>query len=485
MEIRSRMRYGTATFADTAEYNDRASSILGSVLSGRMPSTPNGERAKLCEYLLRHLYTDTNEMCAAVQLTLDKALGIQLAPQKAPFPASRVQAISGSLEDQTVPMETIQRRAGSAATVGRSFHDAYIKTNAEFRDRAGLQSSAIREGGAKCCDWCASVSGKYPASDTPQGFWGRHDNCKCSILYETKRGWRTHTGTGKAWQSRPAEDAGAPEPTRLTQEQAAEREARHPVISFSPEQAARVVAVQAGTMDYMSNSFRPKLSSSTETFHFNATKIPVYRVQNSDFQLYTDNPNPKAKATRTAEKLLRAALPFLPDGFEIPPVLVVDFNAHGLNLDSSGNRHDVIGGFVAELGAMFLNSQYDTPEKILEYVRRKDGQFANQTVLAPVLHELGHKYYEDCVKRLANSGGMSYNEAKQVINRAIFEHIENSGLSQAQYFETISFYALDGYLRGSMTEVTAECYTIRSTNNEAGELIKMLERDYYDAATNT
>lgn len=233
MEIRSRMRYGTATFADTAEYNDRASSILGSVLSGRMPSTPNGERAKLCEYLLRHLYTDTNEMCAAVQLTLDKALGIQLAPQKAPFPASRVQAISGSLEDQTVPMETIQRRAGSAATVGRSFHDAYIKTNAEFRDRAGLSSSAIREGGAKCCEWCASVSGKYPASDTPQGFWGRHDNCKCSILYETKRGWRTHTGTGKAWQSRPAEDAGAPEPTRLTAEQAAEREAQHPVIRLS------------------------------------------------------------------------------------------------------------------------------------------------------------------------------------------------------------------------------------------------------------
>ena len=40
---------------------------------------------------------------------------------------------------------------------------------------------------AKCCDWCADVSGKYPANETPAGFWGRHDNCKCSILYESKR----------------------------------------------------------------------------------------------------------------------------------------------------------------------------------------------------------------------------------------------------------------------------------------------------------
>ena len=50
MEIRSKVKRGTATFADTAEYNDRASTILGDVLSGRMPSTPDGERAKLEKY---------------------------------------------------------------------------------------------------------------------------------------------------------------------------------------------------------------------------------------------------------------------------------------------------------------------------------------------------------------------------------------------------------------------------------------------------
>lgn len=194
MEIRSKMKHGTATFADTAEYNDRTSSILGSVLSGRMPSTPDGERAKLCEYLLRHLYDDTNEMCAAVQQTLDKANGIQIAPQKAPFPAERVQAISGSLEDKTVPMETIQRRAGSAATVGRAFHDAYMKENAKFRTKAGLKCYITRSGGAKCCDWCAEVAGKYEYSAAPEGVFRRHDNCSCTVYYDTNRTRQTLQG---------------------------------------------------------------------------------------------------------------------------------------------------------------------------------------------------------------------------------------------------------------------------------------------------
>ena len=93
------------------------------------------------------------------------------------------------------------------------------RTNAEFRARAGLQSYAIRDGSAKCCDWCADVSGKYPANETPQGFWGRHDNCKCSILYESKRGGRQLLrGTSKKWEQ---VAPGAGELHRMTAEQVA------------------------------------------------------------------------------------------------------------------------------------------------------------------------------------------------------------------------------------------------------------------------
>lgn len=48
-----------------------------------------------------------------------------------------------------------------------------------------------------------------------------------------------------------------------------------------------------------------------------------------------------------------------------------------------------------------MNSKYNTKEKILDFVNGKVGWFANTTEKAPFLHELGHKYYEDCVKSLA------------------------------------------------------------------------------------
>ena len=227
----------TADLSDSQAYALRSGEISGKALAAALLDLDASERSASVFGILWDRYRDENRVFDEIQAILDKQLGIQLAPQHADFPEERAKAMANALCDESASDETLRRRAESAANIIAAMHDGNIRANAEFRSRAGLQSSAIREGGAKCCDWCASVSGRYQAHDTPDGFWGRHDNCKCSILYETKRGWRTHTGTGKAWQSRPAEDAGAPPLTRLTAEQAAEREAQHPVISFSPEQA--------------------------------------------------------------------------------------------------------------------------------------------------------------------------------------------------------------------------------------------------------
>lgn len=226
MEIRSRVKRGIATFADTAEYNDRISNILGSVLSGRMPSVPNVERVKLCEYMLRYLYNDTNEMCAAVQQTLDKANGIQITPQKAPFPAERVKKIAKSLTDPTVPEKTIKRRAKAPVTnVSKSFHDDYMKKNAAFRNDAGLKVWLNRETDGKCCKWCSALAGRYPYSAAPEDIFRRHDNCGCSVTFENGR-QRQDVWSKRSWEV-PDVGEGAPSPSVLPEEQARELEQRN------------------------------------------------------------------------------------------------------------------------------------------------------------------------------------------------------------------------------------------------------------------
>ena len=160
--VQKKIDEGKADFTDTARYTDRAAELLGEVLAAYVPDMPQDERETLCKALLRQRYLDTNTMLNAVQRALDAAQGLHLAPQIADYPEERVDQAAHSLADETVPMETIQRRAKSApATIARSFHDDYIEKNTAFRSSAGLKCYITRNAAAKCCEWCTKMAGRY------------------------------------------------------------------------------------------------------------------------------------------------------------------------------------------------------------------------------------------------------------------------------------------------------------------------------------
>ncbi len=232
--ILAKVQRGTATLADSERFTGITAEITGRLLADNVLSLPLSDRQGAFLDITAARYRDTFSVFSAVQRALDERLGINLAVVDPGFEKARAQKAGHALADQTVPESTVVRRAESAGeNIVRSQHDRIVQKQAEFRDRAGLQCSAIREGSAKCCEWCASVSGKYPASDTPQGFWGRHDNCKCSILYETRKGVQRLGGSAKKWE--PFRDAGAPEPTRLTAAEAARIQAEKGLTILSED----------------------------------------------------------------------------------------------------------------------------------------------------------------------------------------------------------------------------------------------------------
>lgn len=177
----------TATFADTALYNERYSEMLGETLAKYVPElAEQGAKETVCEQLLRDEYDSINQLLAAVQLEMDKSLGIHLTPQRAPFPSERVRQIAHSLEDVTVSQKVIERRAKkSVPTVSKSFHDDYIKKNAGIRSKLGLKPTIIRYG-SNCCAWCSEIAGKYRFGEQPKDIFRRHDNCDCVIIYDTQ-----------------------------------------------------------------------------------------------------------------------------------------------------------------------------------------------------------------------------------------------------------------------------------------------------------
>lgn len=225
-KLRKKIEAELGTFKDTTDYCNRSAELLGRLFSENVLLMSDVERITANDTLLKDRYKDINDLLDKVQRTVDKKQGINIRPQHAPFNQERADQIGRALTDKTVSEETIQRRAGSApATMTRAMQDDYVEENAKFRSDAGLKTYLVRVTDGDCCEWCTKVAGRYEYGTEPHDIYRRHDNCGCSVTYENGR-QRQNVWTKKTWEV-PAEDAGAPEPVRLTKEQAAELQAKN------------------------------------------------------------------------------------------------------------------------------------------------------------------------------------------------------------------------------------------------------------------
>ena len=123
---------------------------------------------------------------------------------------------------------------------------------------------------------------------------------------------------------------------------------------------------------------------------------------------------------------------------------------------------------------MYINSKYDTPEKVLGFVNQTQGMFANNTQYAPILHELGHKYYYDSINKLAISQGIEYNKAKGIIDHRLYDYICENVLDKS-ISKQISTYAQLHYDKSNYTELIAESFSISGTSDVARALIELLK----------
>lgn len=225
-KILDRIENGTIKFSDTAKYSEIYSNLIGRIMSKYVLELSPEEREAVCTALLRESYDNLNDLLAQVQTSLDKNYGLHIKPQKAVFPAERVQQLAHSLIDPTVPDETIQRRANSgAANISKSFHDDYMKTNAKFRNDAGLKCYINRVTSGKCCPWCSDIAGRYVYGDHPDDVFCRHDNCDCTVTFENGR-QRQDVWPKRTWEA-PEIGDGAPPPTVLSEEEGKELQQRN------------------------------------------------------------------------------------------------------------------------------------------------------------------------------------------------------------------------------------------------------------------
>lgn len=199
--LEKKLADGTISLKEAAELNSLRARAFGRALSGKVLDITQGEREGTCTALLREGCDYTDELAQAAQRAVLTRQGLNLTPPTANFEEDRARKIGHSLEDQTVPDETIQRRARSATeTMLRSQYDRNMKKGAETCASAGLKTYIVRDSGSGCCKWCDEVSGKFAYGTEPKDVYRRHDNCTCTVTYESGRG-RQNVWSKQYWSA--------------------------------------------------------------------------------------------------------------------------------------------------------------------------------------------------------------------------------------------------------------------------------------------
>ena len=221
-------------------------------------------------------------------------------------------------------------------------------------------------------------------------------------------------------------------------------------------------------VDYMSNTFRPKYSDIIKSINSDICSTKIRKVINSHYDLYAEISHTKrSKAVRLTENLLNDVLETLPNDFEMPQIVVVDFEIFNAEADA-------IGGYDKTNNIMYINSRYNTREKILDYLQRNEGFFASTTVYAPILHELGHKYYYDVIGKNSKQRNISYNEAEQIVRDKIADYVHERNENGYFLKKNLSKYAQDGYNNGKYSEIVAEAFSAFDSNTTAKEIINLI-----------
>lgn len=202
--ITRKIENGTASLVDIHEY----SVSLGEWLSYSMrqfmtPETmPDGKiywniANRIIKPFLRTNYDSINATAAQIQEIVNAAEGINISAVAADFPEGRAEGLINQIVNDSVnPFVWLGE---PIVNITESFSDDYMKANAEFRYKAGLEEKIIRVSGGGAvrtskgrkyeipCEWCSSLAGTYDYPGTPKEVFQRHEYCRCAVTYSTAK----------------------------------------------------------------------------------------------------------------------------------------------------------------------------------------------------------------------------------------------------------------------------------------------------------
>ena len=191
----AKVKAGTATYAEAQDYALEVSRLIGQAYEKHVSSAslPDGKlyyniASRLIPETLDENYALVSQYAAEVQTRLNQNAGIGLKAQTAELEQDRIDG----LVDMASNAEQYDDVAGQLLTAFENFSQHIVdrtnQKNADFHYRAGLSPQIVRKAERKCCKWCRALAGKYDYPDVPRDVYRRHENCRCTVLYDPADG---------------------------------------------------------------------------------------------------------------------------------------------------------------------------------------------------------------------------------------------------------------------------------------------------------
>lgn len=183
---------GTATYKQANEYAVEVGEILARTFEVHIKSDvlPDGKMYyNIAERVLNPTLTKNHnivaQVSAEIQENLNKSVGLGLKGIKPSVNQLRIDSIINRVVAEEIFDDVSWILLEPIVNFTQSVVDDTIKANVEFQGESGLSPRIIRTAhGSPPCDWCRSMEGTYKYPDVPEGVYGRHDRCRCTVEYD-------------------------------------------------------------------------------------------------------------------------------------------------------------------------------------------------------------------------------------------------------------------------------------------------------------
>lgn len=201
-----KVKEGTATFAEAQQYSLEVSRLIGVAYEKHISSAvlPDGRMyyniaSRLIPDTLDENYKTVSDYAVEVLKKLNENARIGLRAKAAEKDTDRIDGLV-NLASSAEQYDNVSKKLLTAfENFGLSVVDKIIQANVDWHYRAGLNPKIIRKSERKCCKWCANLAGEYDyPTDMPDDIFRRHENCRCTVLYDPGSGKRQNVHT-KEW----------------------------------------------------------------------------------------------------------------------------------------------------------------------------------------------------------------------------------------------------------------------------------------------